>query len=441
MSYLCEPCDKSFPSKRALVFHQRKGTCVKTVSSESVASPKKAISLFSGAGGDTLGLERAGYEVVAFSEWKKPAIQTHLQAFPSSVQLVHPETGSTNITELPDEVLMRYTGNVDVIFAGFPCQGFSHAGKKRADDPRNELVHEFVRAVRIIQPRWFIGENVPGLLSRTGRDPVTKEQRPVMEIIQDLFAAIGYSIAYRVWKAVEHGVAQDRKRLLLVGVPASHGWPVLPALPAKGVLPTIRSYLETHLEGAVEWNTDHTPHGLSPHYWIRTTDTKPSGTPHPNLLRLLHGIRNRSTKERLSDPSEEKTIHVPGGLISFGVRKSSYHGQVVDPDLPSKTIICTYGVCPRLFVGLYNESLDRYWVRCLSVRELGQIQGFPADYPWCGTEKEKITQIGNAVPPPLAEAVARSLEDVTYTQERPHTTVKDEMDEKKEDEDEDEDEE
>jgi len=415
------------------------------VSSALSVSSKKAISLFSGAGGDTLGLERAGYEVIAFSEWKKPAIQTHLQAFPSSVQLVHPETGSTNLLELPDEVLMRYTGQVDVLFAGFPCQGFSHAGKKREDDPRNELIHEVVRAVRIIQPRWLIGENVPGLLSRKGRDPVTKTQRPVMDIIQDLFTAIGYSIAYRVWKAVDHGVAQERKRLLLIGTPALHGWPVLPplsALPAKGVLPSIRPYLETHLEGAVEWNIDHTPHGLSPHYWIHTTETKPSGTPHPNLLRLLHGIRNRSTKEKQSNPSEdEKTIHVPGGLISFGVRKSSYHGQIVDPDLPSKTIICTYGVCPRLFVGLYNESLNRYWVRCLSVRELGQIQGFPADYPWRGTEKEKITQIGNAVPPPLAEAVARILESVTYTQERPHTMVKDETDEKKENEEEEEEEE
>ena len=146
---------------------------------------KTAISLFSGAGGDSLGLKRAGYNVIAFSEFKKPAIATHLKEFPNST-LISPDS----ITNIPDEVFEKYTG-IDIIFAGFPCQGFSNAGKKKADDPRNELVHEFVRVVRIIKPRYIIGENVSGLLSRTGNDPVTNTERPVIDIICDLFAKIG----------------------------------------------------------------------------------------------------------------------------------------------------------------------------------------------------------------------------------------------------------
>ena len=79
--------------------------------------------------------------------------------------------------------------------------------------------------------------------------------------------------------------------------------------------------------------------------------------------------------------------------------------------MPCKTIICTYGTCPRLFVGLYNPDEMKYWVRCLSVKELAQIQGFPAEYQWQGNEKEIITQIGNAVPPALC---IRSLPNIVY---------------------------
>lgn len=142
---------------------------------------RRAISLFSGAGGDTLGMEEAGYKVVAFSEMDKDAIATHQARFPESVLLEH--NGSRNIQQLPDAIFSAYTGQIDVLFAGFPCQGFSHADKKKSDDPRNELVHEFVRATRLIQPTWIIGENVKGLLSRKGHDPVLNVSRPRSECI------------------------------------------------------------------------------------------------------------------------------------------------------------------------------------------------------------------------------------------------------------------
>ena len=185
---------------------------------------------------------------------------------------------------------------------------------------------------------------------------------------------------------------------------------VRPTLPQHA---SIRSFLETHLEGAVEFPEKNIPENLSPHYWIQTTETKATGKPHPNLLRLNNGIRNRSTKEKEED-GDDSALTIESGLISFGVRKSAYHGQILDPDLPCKTIICTYGTCPRLFVGLYNPDEMKYWVRCLSVKELAQIQGFPAEYQWQGNEKEIITQIGNAVPPALCEAVIRSLPNIIY---------------------------
>jgi DNA (cytosine-5)-methyltransferase 1 len=382
---------------------------------------KNAISLFSGAGGDSLGLKQAGYNVVAFSEFKKPAINTHLKEFPASRLLTCPETASADITKIPDETFEYYLGQVDVIFSGFPCQGFSNAGKKRADDPRNELVNEFVRVVNTVKPRYIIGENVHGLLSRQGNDPVTKKLRPIIDIIRDLFSAIGYNITYKVLKATDFGVPQERRRLIIVGTPQKGGglyphmpWDSLnsPTFP-KAI--SIRGFLETHLEGAVPFKEENIPDGLSRHYWIITKEKEVLGKPHPNLVRLNGGIRNKSSKEKEAQGLQnDDPVTVEGGLISFGVRKSAYHGQILDPDMPCKTIICTYGTCPRLFVGLYNPDEMKYWVRCLSVKELAQIQGFPAEYQWQGNEKEIITQIGNAVPPALCEAVIRSLPNIVY---------------------------
>ena len=375
-----------------------------------------ALSLFSGAGGDTCGLEKAGWKVKYFSEFNAPAIQTHKSAFPDSVLLTGAD-GSNDIKAIPDETFVKLRGEVDLIFAGFPCQGFSHAGKKRSDDPRNELVHEFVRATNLIKPTWIIGENVKGLLSRKGVYPKNTPPRPVIDIIRELFEAIGYKLTYRVIDATMVGVPQLRKRTLIVG----HRGDLYPHLNWPSVnpkLPTIRDLLTSTLEGAMELPaTPYKPAEKPARFWIKTLEKAPSGTPHPNLVRLVQGIRNLSSKERGEagyGPKERIAHTEPEGLVSFGVRKGGYHGQVLDPDAPSKTIICTYNLCPRLFVGLVNEKSKKYWVRCLTPEECGLIQGFPAGYPWKGSPKEIVAQIGNAVPPPLATTLATLLASARF---------------------------
>jgi site-specific DNA-cytosine methylase len=150
------------------------------------------------------------------------------------------------------------------------------------------------------------------------------------------------------------------------------------------------------------------------HYWVSTTETVPTGTPHPNLALLVSGTRNSSSKEKKANPNIAPKFVEKDGLISFGVRKGGYHGMVVNPDVACNTIISTYNLCPRLFVGLHNPVTNKYWIRCMTPKELGQIQGFPADYAWQGTEKEQIIQIGNAVPPPLGERIVKSLERVVF---------------------------
>jgi len=318
------------------------------------------------------------------------------------------------------------------------CQGFSHAGKKRSDDPRNELVHEFVRATKLIQPTWIIGENVKGLLSRKAVYPDKTKIRPVIDIIKGLFEEIEYKISYRVIDAVEVGVSQHRKRLIIVGHKGDK-YPHIPwdNLPTPTINPTIRHILTSTLEGAVELPALYKPQEQDTRFWINTMNTEATGTPHPNLVRLAGGIRNLSSKEKEEagyDSKDKIQYTEPNGLISYGVRKSGYHGQILDPDDASKTIICAYNQCPRLFVGLYNVSTNKYWIRCLTAVECGGIQGFPIDYPWQGLNKDKITQIGNAVPPPLATAIV-NLFDVTTFSDKPQEYIV-----KKKDSDEDEDE-
>ena len=441
--HTCPTCTKSFIQKGHLTSHLgRAKPCVApapTVLEERVraleaevttlrnqvitpvttVATTNAISLFSGGGGDTLGLERAGYKVIAFNEFNEAAAKTHTTVFPGSVAIMNPETKATDITKVPDEVFEPYRGRVNLIFAGFSCQGFSHAGKKRSDDPRNEMVHEFVRATRIIQPEWILGENVKGLLARKGRLNAEAPLRPVIDIIRDLFEGIGYRITYRVLDVSTLGVPQNRKRLIIVGHRGLEGFPHMPwegleaaTTPPLGV---VRPFLEPHLADAMELPALYRPAEQEAAYWIPTTETVVTGTPHKNLDRLVRGIRNRSGAEKAAATvaaaaaTEDNQVIEPDGLISFGVRKGGYHGMVLHPDRPCNTIISTYNLCPRLFVGLHNPVTRNYWVRCMTPRELGQIQGFPADYAWQGTDKQKIIQIGNAVPPPLAERVARTI--------------------------------
>lgn len=350
---------------------------------------RQAISLFSGCGGDTLGLERAGFHVVAFSEFNKAAISTHQENFSGSKLISH--SNLTDITKIPDEEFEKYSGQADMIFAGFPCQGFSRAGKKKATDPRNQMFRHFVRAAKIVKPRFIIGENVVGLLSmKSGpndTDPL------MLDLIKDAFKEIGYEITHQVLEAVQFGVPQKRKRIVLVGWdtlrvkefdPASF-WANVHSFGSQRKMPLLSSFVTNSMEGAHLLKKDEIPEGFDTVALPVSHDSEPTGTPHPFVVLK----------------SNEK-------LLSCTKRDSPIHSEVMNLSLPSKTIICTYDHQPRLLVGLKKPDGSSY-VRTLLPDELKQIQGFPSDFKVLGNTKEKIVQIGNAVPPPMIEAVASKL--------------------------------
>jgi DNA (cytosine-5)-methyltransferase 1 len=348
--------------------------------------PFRAISLFSGCGGDTLGMERAGGKVIAFSEMNKAAIETHNTNFPDSVFLCDPVSKSGDITKIPDAVFAQYKGGADVIFAGFPCQGVSHAGKKKATDPRNQMFRQFVRATKLIEPKFVIGENVTGLL--TMKSGVAETDPLLFDVIRDEFKKIGYELSHCQIEATDMGVPQKRKRILIVGWkvgtefdPTSF-WATVHSWGAGQPMPKMRSFVAASLVDAHPLANP--PEGFTGYALEVGPEATASGVPHPFVV-LKAGEK----------------------LLSCSKRASPIHSEIVDLDRPSKTIICTYDHQPRLLVGLRRG--DEAWARTFFPDELKQIQGFPADFVLRGNKKEQVVQVGNAVPPALVEGVARAL--------------------------------
>jgi len=339
-----------------------------------------AISLFSGAGGDTVGLEQAGFKVIAYAEnWLK-AKETHDKNFPNSEWLGSDVKG--DITKISDEEFAKYKGKVDLIFAGFPCQGFSHAGKKDINDPRNKLFWEFVRATKIIQPKWIIGENVAGLLKRKTDD----KQGFIGDIILNAFEEIGYKMATpQVLSAEEYGLPQKRKRVFFVGNNQNKEFEFPKPTHNKKNFVGIKTILENKIENAIEFNPD------------EVADF--------NEENILHISEDIDISVENAHPFLK--LRASENRISFGKRISPNHIELSDLETPTKTIHCGYSFQPRLFVPIKYKN--KYYTREFTLNELAGIQGFPKDYKFVGSKNDIIKQIGNAVPPVFAKVIAQKI--------------------------------
>lgn len=344
-----------------------------------------ALSLFSGCGGDTLGMETSGIPVKYFSEIKSVFQKSHLMNFESS-KLV-----GGDITKISNDEFKKLKGHVAVIFAGFPCQTFSHAGKKNPDDPRGQLFIEFARATEHVQPEFIIGENVKGLTKRN-----TKSGENFLEIIIQTFQSLGYFCQYKVFNCDRHGVPQKRERLIIVG---SRNKPfrnpfdstTVPVKPYK----SLEDIISFSMKGALQVSKEVLDEAGVPDRAI-LTDMKNEETSDPRV----HPYLTLMTEK---DGVEYNGKRISRYSFSFGRRISPVHCEIVDVTKPSKTIICTYDHQPRMFVALRNKN--GYFLRPYLIDELKEIQGFPRDYHLAGSEKEQIVQLGNAVPPPLIQCV------------------------------------
>lgn len=345
-----------------------------------------AISLFSGMGGDSLAIVNSGFNLVAYSEKEKVFQETHNLNFENCKLL-----GDGDITKTKDKSFLKYKDNVDLIFAGFPCQGFSNGGQKKKNDPRNTLFKEFVRATKLINPKYIIGENVKGLLSRK-----TSDNEKYIDVIVKEFEDLGYDVSYKVMKAHLYGVPQKRERLIIVGIKKELNKSFeFPEELSTNV--NLKNIVKFDMKGSIKINEDDFDMTTIPEECILKdmNNEEDENNPHPNL-KLLAKDKDYVYKDK-TYPRR----------LSFAKRDSSIHGEIVDIRNPAKTIICTYARQPRLFVPLQNKN--GYYLRTFLPDELKQIQGFPADYKIAGNDNKKIIQIGNAVPPPLIELVIKAI--------------------------------
>jgi DNA (cytosine-5)-methyltransferase 1 len=215
----------------------------------------------------------------------------------------------------------------------------------------------------------------------------------MIEKISAAFEEIGYTISYKVHEATNFGVPQKRKRVLIVGWDNSRiknfkpvaFWQKVEANGKSNPVTTMRTFVSNTMEGAYEIPKNCIPEGFTTYALKVDQDIQPTGTYHPYLK-----------------------LKADSNLLSCTKRDSPIHSEIINLDSPSKTIICTYGHQPRLLVGLIKPDGTAY-ARTLLPDELKQIQGFPADFKLTGSQSEKVIQVGNAVPPPMIEALANAI--------------------------------
>ena len=346
----------------------------------------KAISLFSGMGGDSLAIRNCGIDLVAYSEISKIFQKTHEINFPDSKLI-----GDGDILKIKDEDFLKYKNSVNLIFAGFPCQGFSLAGKKNPDDPRNTLFKEFLRATRLVDPDYIIGENVKGLLKAK-----TPNDEYFINIIKQEFEKLGYNIYYKLMKTKLHGLPQNRERTIIVGIKKSLNKNYkFPEEQEQTV--NLKNIVKFTMQNSIQIYEEDFDMNTIPKECILTdmnNDEEGNGIPHPNL---------KSLAKRRDYVYQGKNIPI---RLTFG-KRTPVSGEIIDIRKPINTITCTYSRQPRFFVPLKNKR--GYFLRCLTINELKQIQGFPLDYKLNGNEKDQIIQIGNAVPPILIEKIIKSI--------------------------------
>jgi DNA (cytosine-5)-methyltransferase 1 len=323
---------------------------------------KNSIDIYSGAGGLTEGLSRAQFETVRAVEFDADAAATFAAAHPD-VDLVHAPIEDVDFRDL--------AGEIDLLAAGPPCQPFSSGGKQLAVlDPRNGFP-QLLRAIQEVRPTVVLVENVVGLTLGV--------MRPYLdELVADL-GRLGYSISWKVLDAADFGVCQRRRRVFIVGSrddefafpEPTHGpGRALPWIPAGSVLS------RTTMVG-------------EPNHSIVTYAKNPDIRPSPYDGHLFNG---GGRPIDLSKPA--RTV-----LASAGGNKTHFVDtlQTVEP------------YHRHLQAGGKPRRGEAEGMRRITVSESAMLQSFPAAYPFAGSRSSQYRQVGNAVPPDLAKAVARQV--------------------------------
>ncbi|MBO1050886.1 MULTISPECIES: DNA cytosine methyltransferase [unclassified Dolichospermum] len=321
------------------------------------------VDLFCGAGGITQGLFQAGFTPLASVEISQVASATHKKNFPQC----HHFCGDIEQFSAQDWLQQIGSPDVNVVVGGPPCQGFSVAGKRDPKDPRNRLFYEFVRVVSEIRPWYVVMENVPGIL--------TIQKGDVKTAIIEAFESIGYPhISVAILESAAYGVPQIRPRAIFIanrfGMPNPYPQSQLNQEEYKPI------------ESAISDLPEYTRISEINHEWTK---------------------HSQEYMERLAQ--------VPPGGSLYEKYVDAFKRQY--PGKPSMTVKENHG----------GTHIHPYLNRVISAREMARLQTFPDSFIFEGSMKKAMWQIGNAVPPRLAECIGYglipSLNNIYLNQKRP----------------------
>lgn len=331
------------------------------------------LDLFCGAGGLSLGFQLAGFKIVGGVEWDKAAMETHSNNFKSKFEYCG------DIKNITNEQIEKELKGVDVIIGGPPCQGFSAANRheKEDDDPRNKLFFEYLRFVRILKPKAFVIENV--------RQILTKDKGYAKNRILEITEELGYNVDVRVLLASDYGVPQDRRRAVFVGIRKDIGKAFDFDSMEKKSLVTVYDAIGDICYPERNISNDFLNYAKDNNGRLENHNPK---------------FPNEKVQKRMSFvPQGGNWQDVPTEL--WDTQRDNRHSSAyrrLDFKEPSITIDTGH---MNYFHPVEN--------RIPTVRESARLQSFPDSFIFYGNQGQQFRQVGNAVPPLMAKAIATQL--------------------------------
>lgn len=361
-----------------------------------------AIDLFAGAGGFSLGVEQAGFDVAIAVENDPVHAAVHTFNFPQTRVLC------ADIATLEaDRIRALLEGEIDLLVAGPPCQGFSIAGKHNLKDDRNSLVFHFCRLVGELRPRYFVMENVPGLMQGNNK--------MLLRRLKHELRALGYRMTepVRVLNAAEFGIPQERSRLFLLGARSGEKILAYPQPQARANvsvrdaiadLPDIDCFPELETGDEV----------LLPAEWVEALSQNASR--YARELRELLQERDNFAYERQWNPcllaSSWRTLHAPDTIERFRNLSPGQQDRISRLrrlEWEGRSLTLRAGTGAERGAHTAARPLHPQYHRVISVREAARLHSFPDWFRFHATKWHGFREVGNAVPPRLARAIARQI--------------------------------
>ena len=343
----------------------------------------KVLDLFCGCGGLSKGYEMAGYDILLGVDFNKPALETYQKNHKGSKALYADLSDDKAFDEIDNAV----KGNkIDVVIGGPPCQGFSLTGRRQFDDSRNKLYLAMIEAVRRYNPKAFMIENVPGM--------ATLYNGEVKDEILKRFTEMGYKMNFKIVCAADYGVPQMRRRLVFIGIkdseqeyqfpqPYLHPDNYVTCKDAISDLPSLVDELGDEISSySGEPQTDYQKMMRGNNKLLY------------NHVAVNHKDFVKATIAQVPDGGNYKDL--PGGVgesRKFHVAWTRY---------------CSYKPSGTIDTG-HRNHFHYKWNRCPTVRENARLQSFPDDFVFYGNRTQQNRQVGNAVPPLMAKAIAEEL--------------------------------